>query len=52
MCFREYLLQLQKEYCEYKKFVLSGEDKGFGQLMHKLEIALSSDAFDNDSVVK
>jgi hypothetical protein len=52
MCIREYFVQLQEEYCKYKQFVLFGEDKGFGQLTHKLEIALSSDAFDNDSVIK
>lgn len=45
-------VEAQQTFDEYKETVLTGQDQGFGQLMNKLEAALSADAFYNDNVVK
>jgi len=49
-CF--YSEALQEEFGQYKEEVVTGRNKGFGQLMGKLIAALDSNAFENDSVVK
>jgi hypothetical protein len=50
--YRNYDEELREEYRVYKESVMTGKDLGFGQLLPKLLSALSSDAFENDSVVK
>lgn len=47
-----YTLSRQEAFVQYKHSVLAGQDPGFGQLMRKLEIALSNEAFEDDTVIK
>lgn len=50
---RDYTLQLQREYEDYKASVLNKtEDGGFGRLLGKLQAALAVGAHDDPLVLK
>jgi tRNA (guanine10-N2)-methyltransferase len=49
---KEYTKELEQQFNNYKISVMTGENKNFGQLMHKLERALAPDANEDDEVIK
>ena len=44
--------ELKEEFLNYKQRVLSGDDDGFGKLIAKLQLALSAEGMNNETVVK